>query len=115
MNSQPFILSADGTDYDIHHVLSKTKIRPEIRYTSKDDHAIVSLVAQGLGLSILPRLVVEAVGCSDVIIIPLTPSFDRDLGIAYKDKVSLSPAARKFIDRIDPRRRTKIFSVLRKL
>ncbi|MGN0274541.1 MAG: LysR family transcriptional regulator [Chordicoccus sp.] len=102
MNSQPFILSADGTDYDIHHVLSKTKIRPEVRYTSKDDHAIVSLVAQGLGLSILPKLVVEAVGCSDVRIIPLTPSFERDLGIAYKDKASLSPAARKFIDRIDP-------------
>ena len=102
MNSQPFILSADGTDYDIHHVLSKTKIRPEVRYTSKDDHAIVSLVAQGLGLSILPKLVVEAVGCSDVRIIPLTPSFGRDLGIAYRDKDSLSPAARKFIDRIDP-------------
>ncbi|MCI6752136.1 MAG: LysR family transcriptional regulator, partial [Selenomonas bovis] len=32
--------------------------------------------------------------------IPLAPEFHRDLGIAYKEKASLTPAARRFIDQI---------------
>ena len=99
MTAQPFILSADGTDYDIHHMLSTTKIRPTIRFTSKDDHAIVSMVANHLGMSILPRLVVLDLAHL-VRMLPLAPAFDRTLGIAYKEKAALTPAARKFIDQI---------------
>ena len=99
MTAQPFILSADGTDYDIHHMLSTTKIRPTIRFTSKDDHAIVSMVASHLGMSILPRLVVLDLAHL-VHMLPLAPAFDRTLGIAYKEKAALTPAARKFIDQI---------------
>ena len=32
--------------------------------------------------------------------VPLAPDFHRDLGIAYKEKASLTPAARRFIDQI---------------
>jgi hypothetical protein len=32
--------------------------------------------------------------------LPLAPTFDRTLGIAYKEKAALTPAARKFIDQI---------------
>ena len=99
MTAQPFILSADGTDYDIHHMLSKTQIRPTIRFTSKDDHAIVSMVANHLGMSILPRLVVLDLAHL-VHMLPLAPAFSRTLGIAYKEKSALTPAARKFIDQI---------------
>ena len=99
MTAQPFILSADGTDYDIHHMLSTTKIRPTIRFTSKDDHAIVSMVANHLGMSILPRLVVLDLAHL-VHMLPLAPDFHRTLGIAYKEKSALTPAARKFIDQI---------------
>lgn len=99
MTAQPFILSADGTDYDIHHMLSTTKIRPTIRFTSKDDHAIVSMVANHLGMSILPRLVVLDLAHL-VHMLPLAPEFHRTLGIAYKEKSALTPAARKFIDQI---------------
>lgn len=99
MTAQPFILSADGTDYDIHHMLSTTKIRPTIRFTSKDDHAIVSMVANHRGMSILPRLVVLDLAHL-VHMLPLAPEFHRTLGIAYKEKSALTPAARKFIDQI---------------
>ena len=99
MTAQPFILSADGTDYDIHHMLSTTKIRPTIRFTSKDDHAIVSMVANHLGMSILPRLVVLDLAHL-VHMLPLAPEFHRTLGIAYKEKSALTPAARKFIGQI---------------
>lgn len=99
MTDAPFILSADGTDYDIHHMLETTRIRPDIRLTSKDDHAIVAMVANHLGLSILPKLVILGVERL-VHALPLAPEFHRDLGIAYKEKASLTPAARRFIDQI---------------
>lgn len=99
MSKQPFILSAEGTDYDIHALLEKTRIKPDIRFTSKDDHAIVSMVANHLGVSILPRLVVEDAHYHFVAK-PIYPHFSRELGIAYKDNASLSPAARRLIDRI---------------
>ncbi|MGN1024068.1 MAG: LysR family transcriptional regulator [Lachnospiraceae bacterium] len=99
MAKQPFILSAEGTDYDIHHLLDRTKIRPDIRFTSKDDHAIVSMVANHLGISILPKLVIEDADY-DFVAKPLSPYFKRDLGIAYLDGNALSPAAKKFIQHI---------------
>lgn len=95
----PFILSAEGTDYDIHAMLEGTHIKPDIRFTSKDDHAIVSMVANHLGVSALPRLVVED-AYYHFVARPIYPYFHRELGIAYKDNASLSPAARRLIDRI---------------
>lgn len=97
LSGKPFILSAEGTDYDIHNMLQETKIHPDIRFTSKDDHAIVSMVASHLGFSILPRLVVEDVAYM-IRMLPLSPSYERDLGFAYRDEGALTPAARHFLD-----------------
>lgn len=94
--NQPFIISAEGTDYDIHHALRKTGITPNIRFSSKDDLSIVTMVANELGISILPRLVIQ--GFTDSILaLPLEPFYSRELGIATCSKKGLSPAARNFI------------------
>lgn len=93
---QPFIISAEGTDYDIHHMIQKTGIKPDTRLTSRDDHAIVSMVAAHLGISILPMLVVKDL-LYMVHAIPLKPYFDREIGICYLDKGAVSPAAKNFM------------------
>ncbi|SKB98910.1 DNA-binding transcriptional regulator, LysR family [Lachnospiraceae bacterium] len=97
MHDKPFIISAEGTDYDIHFALEDSGVTPNERFSSKDDSAIVSMVANDLGLSILPKLVVEGNDFSfDAF--PLEPYYSRELGIAYRSASSLSPAARHFID-----------------
>lgn len=93
---QPFIMSAEGTDYDIHHALNKMKIQPNIRFSSKDDLSIVTMVASHLGISVLPRLVVQSFSES-VLALPLEPHFSRELGIAACSKKGLSLAAKSFI------------------
>ena len=99
MADHPFIISAAGTDYDIHHALESSGISPDIRFSSKDDLAIVSMVASNLGVSILPKLVIE--GMDDhVLTLPLDPYFTRELGIAYNSASALTPAARHFIDKV---------------
>lgn len=95
--NRPFIISAEGTDYDIHYALRKSGINPNIRFSSKDDLSIVTMVANELGISILPQLVIQNFTDS-IISLPLEPFFSRELGIAACSKTSLSPAAKNFIN-----------------
>jgi DNA-binding transcriptional LysR family regulator len=93
---EEFIISEVGTDYDIHHALDVSGVSPNISFSSTDDFAIVSMVANRLGLSILPKLHLR--GTDNIVsAYPLDPPFSRTLGIAVKSKDSLSPAARRFI------------------
>lgn len=99
MAAQPFIISAEGTDYDIHQALEDSGIKPNIHFSSKDDIAIVSMVANNLGISILPKLVIEGID-SSILALPLEPYYTRELGIAYRSQTNLSPAARRFIEKV---------------
>lgn len=97
MADKPFIISAEGTDYDIHDALGQAGITPKIHFSSKDDHAIVSMVANNLGISILPKLVIEGVQ-NQIMALPLEPFFSRQLGIGIRSQNNLSPAAKRFIN-----------------
>lgn len=96
MADVPFIMSADGTDYDIHYALKDSNIVPNESFSSTDDLAIVSMVANNLGFSILPQLVIEGVE-NQITAVPLEPFYSRELGIGYRSKNTLAPAARLFI------------------
>lgn len=95
--NQPFIISALGIDYDIHLALTKAKVTPCIRFSSTDDHAIISMVANHLGISILPNLIIQG-WSSKITALPLKPYSFRSLGIGIKSLKHISPASKKFID-----------------
>lgn len=95
-SGHPFIISAEGVDYDVHQALEDASITPDIPFSSKDDHVIVSMVASRLGLSILPGLVIKGVE-HEITAVPLEPYYSRELGIAFLSKKSLSPAAVRFV------------------
>jgi DNA-binding transcriptional LysR family regulator len=96
-NGQNFIISEKGTDIDIHRLLYENDIQPEIRYSAKDDYTIVAMVACGLGISILPGMVLEH-NDTNVRTLPLAPRAVRRLGLAVPSVEMASPAARKFIE-----------------
>lgn len=96
-NNQTFILSAFGVDLDVHHTLKSHKITPDIQYSAMDDFTIVSMVACDLGISILPKLVLDHHD-TDVLTLPLKPYTTRQLGVAIASKEMASPAALKFIE-----------------
>lgn len=93
---KPFIISATGTDYDVHHALKCSNVVPHIQFSSKDDHAIISMVANHLGISILPQLILNQYK-EDILALPLKPYYSRNLGIALKSKENVTPASVKFI------------------
>lgn len=95
-DGKPFIISTIGTDYDIHHALTDADVKPLMRYSCTDDHAIISMVANNLGISILPELIAKDYK-KLVAIRRLKPNYTRMLGIAYKSDDMLTPATKKFI------------------
>ncbi|MDD7390121.1 MAG: LysR family transcriptional regulator [Lachnospiraceae bacterium] len=99
LSDYPFIISAAGVDYDIHQYLKEMGITPDIRFSSKGDLAIVSMVANHLGISILPKLIIESCK-NDIQALPLEPFASRELGIGIHSSSSLSPAAGYFIETI---------------
>ena len=59
MTADPFISLLQSSSQDIHRALSAAGVRPNIKYTTKDDYAILAMVEQGLGISIVPQLLIQ--------------------------------------------------------
>lgn len=66
------------------------------RFLESDDHAVIAMVEQGLGVSLMSQMML--LGFSrKIAAIPLDPPAWRDLGIGCKDRRSLSAAAAAFV------------------
>jgi DNA-binding transcriptional LysR family regulator len=63
----------------------------------RDDYAVMAMVEQDLGVSLMPQLVLAGTA-RRIAAVPLDPPAWRDLGVAYGDGAQLSTAARAFLD-----------------
>ncbi|MFY3790744.1 LysR family transcriptional regulator substrate-binding protein [Ureibacillus sp. MALMAid1270] len=54
--------SKKGSDNDLIRVLKETHITPNIKFELSDDQAIISMVENGMGISILPEMVFLTIG-----------------------------------------------------
>lgn len=81
-----FLVPADGLELDISPSLSVNgrRVNPIIRYTNLDDAATASMVAHGLGVSIMSDLVMDGIS-ENVQLRPLSPPASRQLGIIFSD------------------------------
>ncbi len=97
--NQPFIMASmdKQNDCDVDKVLKKAGIEVNVTFSSKDDIAIMSMVENGLGVSILPELITLR-HFQNVHVLPLNPPFYRTLGIGLFSLENASPAAAKFIE-----------------
>ena len=59
-------------------------IIPNIQYTIHDDYAIMMMVEEDLGVSILAELILRRTNY-DIVCLPLTPPIPRILAVGYKD------------------------------
>jgi DNA-binding transcriptional LysR family regulator len=97
IEKEPFIMPSKGSDDDINRVLEKASIKPDIKFKVGDDYAIMAMVEKGLGISILPELVLRGQQRNIRIVELEEPSF-RSLGIAVNSLKHVSPAVRRFLD-----------------
>ena len=96
LGGEPFISLPKSSDHDIHRALDKAGITPSIRYTTKDDYAVIAMVERGLGVSIVPELLVRGRGES-VELRPLEPRATRTIALALP-RGSASPAVEAFVE-----------------
>ena len=91
-----FIIPGEGTNYDIGRILRNAGIRPKVSFAVSDDYAAIAMVRRGLGMTIVPELILRGMG-EDVRPMELEPNCTRTIGIAAKRFGSVSPACRAFI------------------
>lgn len=74
-------------------------LKPNVKLYVHDDYSILSMIETGLGISILPELVLRKTNYN-VAILPLKPAVKRKIGLVMKDKNALTIASKYFIDYI---------------
>lgn len=95
LRQAPYILRPDSLDSETRALFRKVPCAPRITYSAKDDYAVMAMVEQGLGMSILPELLLKRTPYR-LAKRELDPPAKRQLGVACKSPQALSPAARQF-------------------
>ena len=96
LREETFVLLESGYSQIVERMFADAGIRPKRQYTVKDDYTVMSMVESGLGVTLLPELVLQRTpyalyGC------PAEPAYYRHLGVAWMKKEQGSIAVSKFI------------------
>lgn len=97
LSDDPFMLLEKGAKAEISDIFERYNIAPKIHFTTWDDYAIMSMVESGLGISILPELILQRIPYR-VIVKELEVPAHRKIGLAMKDKKTASLAVKRFLD-----------------
>lgn len=93
----PFMLLEKGAKAEISEIFEKCNIEPKVHFTTWDDYAIMSMVESGLGISILPELILQRIPYRIVTKELDIPAYRR-IGLAMRDKKSASIAVKRFLE-----------------
>lgn len=96
-DGQPFMMLEKGGNYEISELFERYDIHPDIRFTTWDDYAVMSMVENGLGIAILPELILKRIPYR-IITKPIDVPAYREIGLAYRGKRSLSLASERFVE-----------------
>ncbi len=97
LQQQPFLLLEHGGKTEVSDLLEKYKVNPDIRFTTWEDFAIMAMVEKGMGISILPDLILKRVPYR-LEIRSLEEPYYRTIGLAMKNRDHVTPAVRKFME-----------------
>ena len=93
---ETFVLLESGYSQIVERMFQKAGIRPKRQYTVKDDYTVMSMVESGLGVTLLPELVLQRTPYR-LYACPAEPAFYRHLGVAWLKKEQGSIAVNKFV------------------
>ncbi|QQP13908.1 LysR family transcriptional regulator substrate-binding protein [Lysinibacillus agricola] len=85
-----------GYDNDLQRIFTETNVNLKIEFEMADDQAIIAMVENELGVSIIPELVLQSFQ-NNVSIHELEREKYRSIGIAVTSLKEISPAALQFI------------------
>ena len=95
--NEPFMLLEKGTRADIWGVFERAGLSPKVHFTTWDDYAIMSMVESGLGVSVLPELILKRIPYRVVLKELDVPAY-RKIGFVMRDQKSASLAVKRFLE-----------------
>lgn len=96
---EPVINLLPTVDRDARTVFERHQIKPNIKYTVKDDYAMLAMVEKNLGICIIPELLLQGYdNRQHFAALELSPPASRTIGIAFPDNTSVNERAEQFAD-----------------
>ena len=102
LNGQPFMLLEHGGKTEVSEFLELHQVKPSVRFSTWDDYAILSTVESGLGMGIIPRLILQRIPY-EVEIRPFTEPFYREIGLAFPGRKNVSTVVKRFVEYLNYR------------
>ena len=96
LSGEPFLAIEEGSFSRPLKAFHEAGITPNVRLRVHDDYSILSMVEHGLGISILPELLLRKTSYQ-VATLPIKPAIIRKLGFIAKNKNELPLASKCFI------------------
>lgn len=97
MASEPYIRLKSGVFSEIDAYFKQIGVEPRMRFNIDSDYAVMSMVSEGLGYSVLPGLILRDTPFPLVVLPPENP-IERRVGIALRSMEAASAATRAFLD-----------------
>ena len=95
--NEPFLVLKKGNFVETEELMRENGFLPNVRFAAWDDFAILSMVECGLGVSILPQLILRRNPYHVAIREFAEPAYRR-IALALRDRHSAPPAVRRFLD-----------------
>lgn len=92
--SQSVISLTENTDFDSRRVFESAGIKPNIRYRTSDDYAMISMVENGLGICLVPELLLGK-RQANVRVMELDPPAFRTIALAVSYEAQATEAVRQ--------------------
>ena len=94
---EPFMLLEKGAKAEISEIFERNGLTPRVRFTTWDDYAVMSMVESGLGIAILPELILKRIPYRIIAKELDLPAY-REIGLALKDRKNASLAVKRFLE-----------------
>jgi DNA-binding transcriptional LysR family regulator len=96
LREETFVLLESGYSQITEKMFQDAGMRPKQQYTVKDDYTVMSMVESGLGVTLLPELMLKR-SPYDLYAYPAEPAYYRRLGVSWLRKEQNSIAVNKFV------------------
>lgn len=93
--NEAFISLQEGGNHDARHALELAGVQANVKFTTTDDYAIIAMVEQGLGISIMPELLLSG-HSAQVRVMELENEASRTIGIAIPEFAQHNPCVQRF-------------------
>ena len=93
----PFLLLEHGGRTEVTEILERSNVHPDIRFTTWEDFAIMAMAEKGLGVGILPDMILRRIPYK-IEVRSLREPYYRSIGIAMKSRAHTTPAVGRFVE-----------------